>query len=226
MEGFQRALESQRKVEQDFVAEAIRSETQPKGWPAALVMFHISMWRERMRDALTEFRHARPYAAPPENIDEINDAELASGIGTPLADVAARSDKLLTELIALAGELGDRPFKWFTASTTGEALLRNSYTHPRVHLVAYLMENGGRDRAHRMLEDAASEMREISAPPSALGAALYNLACGRVDQDRIDDALELLVEAFSLRPEMKAAAAQDPDLEAMRDNPGFKALVT
>jgi hypothetical protein len=226
VEGFQRALESQRKVEQDFVAEAIRSETQPKGWPAALVMFHISMWRERMRDALTEFRHARPYAAPPENIDEINDAELASGIGTPLADVAARSDKLLTELIALAGELGDRPFKWFTASTTGEALLRNSYTHPRVHLVAYLMENGGRDRAHRMLEDAASEMREISAPPSALGAALYNLACGRVDQDRIDDALELLVEAFSLRPEMKAAAAQDPDLEAMRDNPGFKALVT
>jgi hypothetical protein len=226
VEGFQRALESQRKVEQDFVAEAIRSETQPKGWPAALIMFHISMWRERMRDALTEFRHARPYAAPPENIDEVNDAELASGIGTPLADAAARSDKLLTELIALAGELGDRPFKWFSATTTGEALLRNSYSHPRVHLVAYLRENGGRDRAHRMLEDAASEMREISAPASALGAALYNLACGRVDQDRLDDALELLVEAFPLRPDLKEAAKQDPDLEALRDNPGFKALVT
>jgi tetratricopeptide (TPR) repeat protein len=226
VEGFQRALESQRKAEQEFVAEALRSETQPKGWPAALVMFHISMWRERMRDALTEFRHARPYAAPPENIDEINDAELASGIGTPLADAAARSDKLLSELIDLAGELGDRPFKWFSATTTGEALLRNSYSHPRVHLVAYLMENGQQDRAHRMLEDAASEMREISAPASALGAALYNLACGRVDQDRLDDALELLVEAFPLRPDLKQAAKQDPDLEALRDNPGFKALVT
>jgi tetratricopeptide (TPR) repeat protein len=226
VEGFQRALESQRKAEQEFVAEALRSETQPKGWPAALIMFHISMWRERMRDALTEFRHARPYAAPPENIDEINDAELASGIGTPLADAAARSDKLLSELIDLAGELGDRPFKWFSATTTGEALLRNSYSHPRVHLVAYLMENGQQDRAHRMLEDAASEMREISAPASALGAALYNLACGRVDQDRLDDALELLVEAFPLRPDLKQAAKQDPDLEALRDNPGFKALVT
>jgi hypothetical protein len=225
VEGFQRALESQRKVEQEFVAEALRSETQPKGWPAALIMFHISMWRERMRDALTEFRHARPYAAPPENIDEINDAELASGIGTPLADAAARADKLLTELIALAGELGDRPFKWFSATTTGEALLRNSYSHPRLHLVAYLMENGERDRAHRMLEDAASEMREISAPASALGAALYNLACGRVDQDRLDDALELLVEAFPLRPDLKEAATRDPDLAMLRDNPGFKALV-
>src|ERR1700674_1823962 len=198
-----KALESQRDLEREFVAEALKSETQPKGWPAALVMFHISMWRERLRDALTEFRHSRPYAAPPENIDEVNDAELASGIGTPLADAAARSDKLLTELIALAGELGDRPFKWFSATTTGEALLRNSYSHPRVHLVAYLRENGGRDRAHRMLEDAASEMREISAPASALGAALYNLACGRVDQDRLDDALELLVEEFPLRPDLK-----------------------
>jgi hypothetical protein len=226
VEGFQRALESQRKVEQEFVAEALRSETQPKGWPAALVMFHISMWRERLRDALTEFRHARPYPAPPENIDEVNDAELASGIGTPLADAAARSDKLLTELIALASELGDRPFKWFSATSTGEALLRNCYTHPRFHIVAYLMENGRRDLAHRMLEDAASEMREISPPSSALGAALYNLACGRVDEDRLDDALELLVEAFPLRPDLKEGANRDPDLEALRDNPGFKALVS
>jgi hypothetical protein len=226
MADVRKALESEREREKEFVAEALRSETQPKGWPAALVMFHISMWRERMRDALTEFRHARPYAAPPENIDEINDGELASGIGTPLADAAARADMLLIELIALAGELGDRPFKWFSATTTGEALLRNSYSHPRLHLVAYLMENGLRDRAHRMLEDAAAEMREISAPASALGAALYNLACGRVDQDRLDDALELLVEAFPLRPDLKEAAREDPDLAMLRDNPGFKALVT
>jgi tetratricopeptide (TPR) repeat protein len=223
--GFQRALESQRKVEQEFVAEALRSEAQPKGWPAALIMFHISMWRERLRDALIEFRHARPYAAPPENIDEVNDAELASGIGTPLADAAARSDKLLSELMDLAGQLGDRPFKWFSATTTGEALLRNSYVHPRVHIVAYLMENDQRDRAHRMLEDAASEMREISAPASALGVALYNLARGRVDQDRLDDALELLVEAFPLRPDLKEGAKEDPDLAMLRDNPGFKALI-
>ncbi len=189
-------------------------------------MFHISMWRERLRDALTEFRHARPYAAPPENIDEVNDAELASGIGTPLADAAARAENLLGELIGLAGELGDRPFKWFSATSTGEALLRNSYTHPRLHIVAYLMENGRRDLAHRMLEDAASEMREISAPSSALGAALYNLACGRVDEDRLDDALELLVEAFPLRPDLIEGAKRDPDLEALRDNPGFKALVS
>jgi tetratricopeptide (TPR) repeat protein len=226
MTDVRKALESERELEQEFVAEALRSETQPKDWPAALLMFHLSMWRERLRDALTEFRHARPYAAPPENIDEVNDGELASGIGTPLKDAAARSDKLLTELIALADELGDRPFKWFTTSTTSEALLRNSYIHPRNHIAEYLSENGRRDRADRMSEDAASEMREISAPASALGAALYNLACARIAQDRVDEALELLVEAFPMRPDLKDGALSDPELEPLHDNPGFKALVS
>ncbi|HXI95090.1 MAG TPA: tetratricopeptide repeat protein [Candidatus Acidoferrum sp.] len=224
-EGVTKALESQRNAEREFVAEALRSERQPKGWPAALVMFHISMWRERLRDALTEFRHARPYTAPPDNIDEVNDAELAAGIGTPLADAAARSDKLLAELITLAGELGDRPFKWYVANSTVEALLRNSYTHPRLHLVEYLRENGERDRAHRLFEDAVTEMRELSAPPIALGMVIYNLACARAEQGRLDEALGLLEEAFAIRPAIKEFAATDPDLAPLYEDPRFKALV-
>jgi tetratricopeptide (TPR) repeat protein len=220
-----KALESQRDLEREFVAEALESEKQPKGWPAALVMFHISMWRERLRDALTEFRHARPYAAPPEDVDEVNDADLAGGIGTPLPDAAARSEKLLTELIGLAGELGDRPFKWYAANTTIEALLRNSYTHPRLHLSEYWRENGERDRASRLFEDAVSEMRELAAPPIALGMVLYNLGCIRADQGRLDDALNLLEEAFTTRPAIKEFAPTDPDLAPLYEDPRFRDLV-
>jgi tetratricopeptide (TPR) repeat protein len=219
------ALEAQRDVEREFVAEALKSERQPKGWPAALVMFHISMWRERLRDALTEFRHARPYTAPPDNIDEVNDAELAGGIGTPLADAAARSDKLLTELIALAGELGNRPFKWFTANTTGEALLRNSYVHARNHIGDYMRENGDHAAAYRVVEDATAQMRAIEAPPLILGATLYNLAAVRSAQGRLDDALLLLEEAMPMRPDAVLLAASDADFEPLRDDPRFKALV-
>jgi hypothetical protein len=221
-----KVLESQRDLEREFVAEALKSETQTKGWPAALVMFHISMWRERLRDSLTEFRHARPYPAPPESVDEVNDAELASGIGTPLADAAARSDTLLGELIALAGELGDRPFKWFTATTTGEALLRNSYVHPRNHIAEYLKENGDQAAFQSLVEDGASEMRAIAAPTHILGSTLYNLAAVRVAQGRIDDALLLFEEALPMRPDARLVAATDTDFAPLRDNARFKALVT
>src|SRR5450759_3777618 len=226
MEGVDRLLEAQRKLEQEFVADAVKSETQPKGWPAALVMFHISMWRERLRDALSEFRHARPYVAPPESIDEVNDAELASGIGTPLADAAARSDTLLTELIALSDELGDRPFKWFTANTTGEALLRNSYVHPRNHITEYMKEDGDQAAAQRLVEDGASELRAISAPAHILGPTLYNLAAVRAAQGRLDDALLLLEEVMPMRPDARLVAAADADFAPLRDNARFKALVS
>jgi hypothetical protein len=225
VESVHRVLEAQRKLEAEFVASALKSEKQPKGWPAALVMFHISMWRERLRNALTEFRHARPYTAPPESIDEINDAELASGIGTPLADAAARSDTLLAELISLSDELGDRPFKWFTANTTGEALLRNSYVHPRNHIFEYMRENGDQEAAHRLVEDGTSEMRAIGAPPHILGATLYNLAAVRAVQGRADDALSLLEEAAPMRPDAVLLAAGDADFVPLRGNDRFKALV-
>lgn len=226
MTDLRKALEAQREMEREFAAEMRKSEKQPKGWPAALILFHISMWRERLRNALTDLRDGRPYPPPPENIDEVNDAEVASGLGVSLSDISERSDTLLASLIALSEQLGERPFKWFTASTTTEALLRNSYIHPRNHIVEYLNENGDEAGAARVVEDAASQMRDISAPPIALGAVLYNLAGLRTKQGRLDDALDLLKEALPMRPDIKAAAPNDPDLAPLRDDARFKEIVS
>ena len=225
MTDVRKALEAQREMEREFVEKARKFETAPKGWPAALVMFHICMWRERMKNALTDVREGRVYTPGPENVDEANDAELAGGLGVALVDIAERSDILLASLIKLWEEVGERPFKWYSNNTTTQALLGNSYVHPRNHIVAYLTENGDLAGAYRLLEDAASDMREVAAPPTTLGVALYNFACACATQDRVDEALELLVEAFPMRPDLKEHALADPDLEALHDNPGFKALV-
>ena len=226
MTDLRKALEAQREMEREFVAEVRKSEKQPKGWPAALILFHISMWRERLRNALTDVRDGRPYPPPPQNVDEVNDAEVASGLGVSLADISERSDTLLTSLIALSEQLGERPFKWFTASNTTEALLRNSYIHPRNHIVDYLKENGDDAGAYRLVEEAVSEMRDVSAPPLALGAVLYNLAGVRATQGRLDEAIELLEEALPMRPDMKAGASTDSDLAPLRDDARFKEMVS
>jgi len=212
-------------MEKEFVAQAMESETAPKGWPAALILFHLSMWRERLRNALVDVQEGRSFTAPPENIDETNDGELASGLGVSLSDIAERSDTLLGELIALSEKLGERPFKWYISTNTSQAILRNSYTHPRTHFYAYWKENGDAERAYGLYEDAVSDMRDVDAPSIVMGAVLYNLACARVAQDRQDEALTLLEEALPLRPDLKPGAATDSDLAPLYENPRFQAAV-
>ena len=189
-------------------------------------MFHLAMWRERLLHAMTEVAEGRPQPPPAGDVDEINDAELPTGIGTPLADAAARSDQLLARLIAVYETLGDRPFVWQAAAkTTTEAVLRNSYTHARVHISQYLSENGDADGANRVMEETEIEMRVAGAPPLILGTAIYNVACLRAGQGRVDDALDLLGEALPLRTDLRPVAAADPDLNPLRGDARFEALV-
>jgi tetratricopeptide (TPR) repeat protein len=218
-------LQAQRETERHFVSEAAGKSDASKGWSPAMVMFHVAQWRERLWNALADATEGRPVNAPPGNIDELNDAEMAGAGGVSLADAAARSDAALTSLIAMWETMGDQPFKWYMADTTAEALVRNSYIHPRIHLSEQFLERGDVVRSQGIVEESASEMRRLQAPGHILGAALYNLAAVRAAQGRADDALALLEEALPMRPDLKAAAATEPDLAPLRDSPRFQALV-
>lgn len=138
-------------------------------------MFHIGMWRERLRNVLAAIAADKPYA-PPSNANDINDAELPHGIGTPLADASARADHLLSEILDLYERLGERPINWFSAEGTTEAVLRNSYSHPRSHLCEYYAENGDQAEGRRLLDEGLHDLREASASdfPLATLEALRN----------------------------------------------------
>jgi len=188
-------------------------------------MFHMGMWRERLRNALANLSDGKDYERPPANIDEFNETELAQGIGTPLTDAAARADHLLAEIIDLYEKVGERPIDWSLSKTTSEAVLRNSFTHPRTHIAGYYRENGELDRAKRVTEDTVDELLAADAPHVVLGAALYNLAVVRAGEGRSDDALALLKQAFPMRPDIKTAAAEDSDLAPLRENARFQDLL-
>src|SRR5256885_12957182 len=157
-------LETERKLEQDFVATARADESGPAGWPAALLMFHVGMWRERLRDSLARMQEGKDYPRPPSNIDEFNETELGQGIGTPLTDAAARADHLLAEIIELYDKVGERPIEWNISKTTTEAVLRSSFTHPRTHIARYYRGNVQAGRARRVVEDTVDELRAAHAP--------------------------------------------------------------
>src|SRR5262249_48373544 len=98
------------------------------------------------------------------------------------------------------------------------------YTHPRLHMYEYYVQNGAEEHARRLFEQAVDDMRAAVAPDFVMGTVLYNLATVRAQEGRSDDALGLLREAIEHRPDAKANAAEDSDFAELRDDPCFKEL--
>jgi hypothetical protein len=218
-------LHKQRDLEKAFVSEVAGKPEPSAGWTPTMTMFHLAQWRDRLWNGLTEAAAERPVNAPPGNIDELNDAEMMGATGVSLADAAARSDAGLTSIMAMWETMGDRPFKWYTTESTGEAILRNSYLHPRNHLADQFLQMGEVSRSQRLTEETANELRAVEAPARVLGSALYNLAAVRAQQNRGEEALDLLEEGLTMREDLKAAAAEDEDFVSVRGESRFRTLV-
>jgi mannose-6-phosphate isomerase-like protein (cupin superfamily) len=70
--------------------------------------------------------------------------------------------------------------------------------------------------------DSARETLEASG----YAAPLYNLACCEALAGRTDDAIGHLRAAIEKRPNLRDLAKEDSDLDALREEPGFKELVS
>jgi tetratricopeptide (TPR) repeat protein len=218
-------LRAEQALERQFAVEVTGKTVATEGWSPAMVMFHVAQWRERLWNALTEAAAGRPVNAPTGSIDELNDAEMAGAAVLSFANEAARSDAALTSLISMLETMGDLPFEWYTATTTAEAIVRNSYVHPRIHLADQYRERGDVPRSNRLFEEAASELRKVEAPGHILGAALFNLASVRATQGRSDEALTLLEEALPMRPDLRTILPEDAEFAMLRGSPRFRTLL-
>jgi hypothetical protein len=165
-------LESQRETERRFVAEAATEPDFPRGWPAGLLMAHIASWRSRLRDSLIEVSRGLPVSGAPADINGVNAAQLARDAGISLEEAAAHAETRLADLLDLWATMGDRPFSWFTAKTIGEALVRNSYVHPRRHLAEHYVDRGEREKGAQLKTETLAELRRVSAPESVV--SLWN----------------------------------------------------
>jgi mannose-6-phosphate isomerase-like protein (cupin superfamily) len=75
--------------------------------------------------------------------------------------------------------------------------------------------------------DYASVIERAREPVEASGypIPMYNLACCEALDGRSDDAISHLRVAFEKQPSLRDLAAQDTDLDALRDEPAFRDLL-
>lgn len=208
----------------DRLSEAQRdAASAPDHWSAKDTIAHLAAWKQRLLDRLQGApRDQRP--DDPINA-EIYEAHRAKTWGEvrALAEAAyqrtveyvrAAPERDLTDAARSVHEDGRPP--WV-------ALLAQNVSHAMAHLWEYHLQHGEPDRAVTLQEATTAQLREMD-DPAVYGFGVYNLACVYARAGRPQDAIRALGEALRLRPELAEWSKQDPDLDSLRDAPGYRAL--
>ncbi len=191
----------------------------PGDWSPKDHQTHLTAWKARQARRFAAAREGVEIPAVEDGAetDELN-AELQAsradwGWDAVAAEADQVSEQLENEIRETDPELIARSER-LLAGTLG-----NGAFHAMTHFGWLVDAEIGVDRArvHEYVDDVVSQIRASQLPPSDAGAGIYNAACYRALHGQLDEARELLREAFQLDPELIAWSKQDDDLIAMRD---------
>jgi len=136
----------------------------------------------------------------------------ASGGETTVGGIAPSSEAIASDRIAGEKRLTD-------GDAAGAATASNSAAAKELIKVAIA------DMAQGKLDDAEKQLGDAQARDPKQSLVYYNLGVLRVKQGRTDDALKAFEASFLNGFQYYDALAKDPDLDSIRQDPRFQALV-
>jgi hypothetical protein len=225
--------------EEMLLATARRSPVvsgRPDCWAAIPVIAHNTEFKRQQVRRLTAIRAGD---TPPEftEIDH-RSAEVYRGYsGRPADQVARDSREVTAALIDGLGEISDEDLldparhPWLRGRQLGLQIIVRGFWHPLGHLGEFYAAHARPDRAVTLSEHATAAAAYLNAPPAAQGMAWYNLACAQAQAQpqtqasQADGAVGSLEQAIRLNPDLRANARRDADLDRLRGNTEFSALI-
>jgi hypothetical protein len=194
----------------------------PQCWAAGTVIAHNTAFR---RQQVTRLRAIRAGRTPPEFADVDHESgELYAELSAQAADaVAAESwlsaGDLLAELRLVRNEdlLDPSRNPWLRGRQLWLQVIVRGFWHPAGHLGTYYASHGDHDQAVALAAHAVATAECLDAPVQARGMACYNLACAQAGAGQLDAAQTALTAAVTLNADLRANAARDGDLVALRE---------
>ncbi|HVB53722.1 MAG TPA: hypothetical protein VNF24_05970 [Candidatus Acidoferrales bacterium] len=95
------------------------------------------------------------------------------------------------------------------------------FWHPSGHLGEHWLSRRQGEHTIRLHAAGVALAEALALPGPALGMARYALACAKARTGRCDDALEEVVRAIAVNPDLAQNAARDADLEPVWASPGW-----
>jgi hypothetical protein len=102
----------------------------------------------------------------------------------------------------------------------------SGYEHPAEHYSQFYLESGDVARARKVREEAFATARRLVEDTVTFGYMLYNLGCFYAAIGQSGPAIAALRESFVIVPGLREGILEDSELESLRDDPDFQALVT
>ena len=217
--------------EQVVLAAAAQTEPgDPSCWAALPLIAHNTEFR---RQQVQRLRAIRSGQAPPEFAEvDHRSPELYAELSAQPADAVGRdswrvSGELIEELasVSQADLLEPSRNPWLRGRQLWLQLIVRGFWHPAGHLGDYYLNHGQAARAVTLAQEAVATAAVLGAPDPARGMASYNLACAQAGADLLDEAAATVAEAIALNPDVRANAARDADLAAVRERGLLTALL-
>jgi rhodanese-related sulfurtransferase len=227
------AREQEQRMVESLSEEERAALGAPERWVAKDYLANILVWKELQTEKLAAAQRGEtpPIWRDPHVVHQINSDGFLRFRDRSFQEVQDAGARVFQTFIAQVERLSEEElnnpnyFAWSDGEPLRGETMGNGLWHPCNQIATFYLQSGRRLVALQLQEDLLAAARRSNMPPENLGAVLYNRACFYAINGWPDKALQLLPEALRLRPTLVQWSRHDSDLDELRADPTFQAIV-
>ncbi len=208
--------------------EELNKKGTPRDWSIKDTIAHIAHWYGVMGEDLTGPRDKG--AVDYGDFTAINDKIFHAHKEQNWAGIKAYLSQTIKGVVEplvtfTARELSDpNAFKWTGGKPLWRWVAGIGYNHAVGHLCELYCARGQPGHAVHLRKRSMHMLNDLVDDPAWHGINNYNIVCAYAQAGEGDKGIPFLKTAFRENPDLKRWALEDPDLAAIKDSAGFKAL--
>ena len=197
-------------------------------WGAKDMLVHLAFWGDHFNRQLEAVRAGQPVPEAGDYYEILNDGILLRNKDKSFEVARWEEEAVFDKSITLLetenpDDLVDpKKYAYMNGKTLLDRALGTECYHVAAHISDFYLKEGGYEKAARLQETYTSKLLEF---PTWKANAYYNLACFYSMNGRKDKAINNLEMAFKERPDLKDWSKKDMDINPLREEKGYKALI-
>lgn len=227
-------MQSTYKEELEFAARMREQQPEPPSapdnWSGKDNLAHVAHWQAHLADNLQAIREGKP----PVRVEQLhlaNDSAYQAHRADTWEQVLEFLQKSYQRLVQdtqgfSQAELDSCEFfPWQTNRPLWRTIAGYAVLHPFSHLAGVSARFGLSERILANYQALLPELLGMDDDQAWQGSVYYDLACFCALAGAKENALQALATAFSLTPDLRQWSQQDSDLDSLRGEAGFQALL-